>query len=111
MGYSLQANRKSKEGPQHANRDAQFRYINRRVKASLGTGVRARVGRLAEATHLPVVQVPPRTSLKHSLDFGRDPPDGVPDGNNELQNRLRRKFGGSQKWPYLPDSIGRGGQI
>jgi hypothetical protein len=38
MGYSLQANRKSKEGPQHANRDAQFRYINRRVKASLGTG-------------------------------------------------------------------------
>src|SRR5229473_401292 len=38
MGYSLQANRKSKEGPQHANRDAQFRYINRRVKASLETG-------------------------------------------------------------------------
>jgi hypothetical protein len=30
MGYSLQANRKEKEGPQHANRDAQFRYINRR---------------------------------------------------------------------------------
>ena len=29
MGYSLQANRKSKEGPQHADRDAQFRYINR----------------------------------------------------------------------------------
>jgi Rhodopirellula transposase DDE domain len=25
MGYSLQANRKSKEGPQHADRDAQFR--------------------------------------------------------------------------------------
>ena len=38
MGYSLQANRKSKEGPQHANRDAQFRYINRQVKALLGTG-------------------------------------------------------------------------
>ena len=32
MGYSLQANRKSKEGPQHADRDAQFRYINRQVK-------------------------------------------------------------------------------
>src|SRR5450755_5046405 len=28
MEYSLQANRKTKEGPQHANRDAQFRYIN-----------------------------------------------------------------------------------
>lgn len=38
MGYSLQANRKSKEGPQHADRDAQFRYINRQVKALLRTG-------------------------------------------------------------------------
>jgi hypothetical protein len=38
MGYSLQANRKTKEGPQHANRDAQFRYINRQVKAQLQTG-------------------------------------------------------------------------
>jgi len=38
MGYSLQANRKSKEGPQHADRDAQFRYINRQGKAWLGTG-------------------------------------------------------------------------
>ncbi len=38
MGYSLQANRKSREGPQHADRDAQFRYINRQVKALLATG-------------------------------------------------------------------------
>jgi len=29
MDYSLQLNRKTKEGPQHPNRDAQFRYINR----------------------------------------------------------------------------------
>ena len=29
MGYSLQVNRKTKEGPQHPDRDAQFRYINR----------------------------------------------------------------------------------
>lgn len=29
MGYSLQLNRKTKEGVQHPNRDAQFRYINR----------------------------------------------------------------------------------
>ena len=29
MGYSLQLNRKTKEGPQHPNRDAQFRYLNR----------------------------------------------------------------------------------
>ena len=32
MGYSLQANRKTKEGPQHADRDAQFRYINDQVR-------------------------------------------------------------------------------
>jgi hypothetical protein len=28
MGYSLQANRKTIEGPQHPDRDEQFRYIN-----------------------------------------------------------------------------------
>src|ERR1700687_6252968 len=38
MGYSLQANRKPKEGDQKPDRDAQFRYINRQVKALLGTG-------------------------------------------------------------------------
>jgi len=29
MGYSLQLNRKTKEGPPHPDRDAQFRYLNR----------------------------------------------------------------------------------
>jgi hypothetical protein len=38
MDYSLQANRKTKEGPQHANRDAQFRYINQQVKLVLRGG-------------------------------------------------------------------------
>jgi hypothetical protein len=33
LGYSLQANVKTREGPQHAARDEQFRYINRLVKA------------------------------------------------------------------------------
>jgi len=32
-GYSLQANRKTREGTSHPDRDAQFRYINRRVQA------------------------------------------------------------------------------
>lgn len=31
MDYSLQVNRKVKEGPQHPDRDGQFRYINRQV--------------------------------------------------------------------------------
>jgi len=33
QGYSLQANRKTREGKQHPERDLQFRYISRRVKA------------------------------------------------------------------------------
>ena len=32
LGYSLQANVKTKEGTEHPNRDAQFRYINKQVK-------------------------------------------------------------------------------
>ena len=35
IGYSLQANRKTTEGSQHADRDAQFRYIQRRVRRQL----------------------------------------------------------------------------
>ena len=38
LGYSLQANVKTKEGPQHAARDKQFRYINRLVKGYIKTG-------------------------------------------------------------------------
>lgn len=33
--FSLQGNRKTEEGNQHEDRDAQFRYINERVKAAL----------------------------------------------------------------------------
>ena len=33
LGYSLQANRKTREGRQHPDRDAQFRRIDRRVRA------------------------------------------------------------------------------
>jgi transposase len=35
FGYSLQANRKTIEGKQHPDRNAQFEHINRRVKAFL----------------------------------------------------------------------------
>lgn len=37
-GYSLQGNRKTEEGDDHPDRDAQFRYINRAVKAALRAG-------------------------------------------------------------------------
>ncbi|MGZ3416171.1 MAG: ISAzo13 family transposase [Isosphaeraceae bacterium] len=33
LGYSLQANRKTKEGRDHPDRDAQFAYINQQVRA------------------------------------------------------------------------------
>ena len=32
MGYTLQANVKTREGARHPDRDAQFRYLNRQVK-------------------------------------------------------------------------------
>jgi len=35
QGYSLQANRKTKEGTNHPDRNAQFEYINRRVRRQL----------------------------------------------------------------------------
>jgi hypothetical protein len=37
-GYSLQGNRKTEEGGDHPDRDAQFRYINRAVKHALRAG-------------------------------------------------------------------------
>lgn len=39
MGYSLQANVKTKEGTSHPDRDAQFRYINDQVRRFLADGL------------------------------------------------------------------------
>jgi hypothetical protein len=38
QNYSLQSNRKTEEGGEHPDRDAQFRYINNQVKKALATG-------------------------------------------------------------------------
>jgi transposase len=38
MNYSLQANQKTLEGSQHADRDAQFEYINRKARRYLKAG-------------------------------------------------------------------------
>ena len=38
LGYSLQSNRKTLEGAQHPDRDAQFRLINQRVGAAIAAG-------------------------------------------------------------------------
>jgi len=37
LGYSLQANRKTKEGTNHPDRNAQFEYLNRKVQRRLAT--------------------------------------------------------------------------
>src|SRR5260370_1205132 len=39
QNYSLQSNRKTEEGADHPDRDAQFRYINAQVKRALATGM------------------------------------------------------------------------
>ena len=58
LGYSLQANRKTKEGASHADRDAQFQHINAQVKAcqaasqpaiSVDTKKKEKVGDFANA--------------------------------------------------------------
>jgi hypothetical protein len=38
LNYSLQGNRKTKEGTPHEHRDAQFRYINEQVRRVMGAG-------------------------------------------------------------------------
>ena len=39
QNYSLQSNRKTEEGADHPDRDAQFRHINAKVKRALATGM------------------------------------------------------------------------
>ena len=39
LNYSLQGNRKTEEGADHPDRDAQFRHINATVKRCLGQGI------------------------------------------------------------------------
>jgi len=39
QNYSLQSNRKTEEGADHPDRDAQFRHINAQVKRALGRGM------------------------------------------------------------------------
>ena len=38
LGYTLQANRKSTEGTQHPDRDAQFNYLNEQVRSAQQQG-------------------------------------------------------------------------
>ena len=64
LNYSLQGNAKTTEGAQHADRDAQFRYINKTTKARLRRG-------------LPVISV----DTKKKELVGEDP--GYKNGGSE----------------------------
>lgn len=72
MGYSLQANSKTREGGQHIDRDAQFHYINAQTKAFL-------------ASHEPVISVD--TKKKELVgNFKNNGRDWHPQGRPELVN-------------------------
>jgi len=72
MGYSLQANSKTREGNQHIDRDAQFHYINTQAKAFL-------------AAREPVVSVD--TKKKELVgNFRNNGKEWRPNGTPELVN-------------------------
>jgi Rhodopirellula transposase DDE domain len=69
MGYSLQGNRKTREGDSHPDRDAQFQYLNGAVSAAL-------------AEHEPVISVD--TKKKELVgDFKNGGREYRPSGNPE----------------------------
>jgi hypothetical protein len=72
LGYSLQANSKTREGGQHIDRDAQFQYINKQAKAFL-------------AAHEPVVSVD--TKKKELVgNFRNNGKEWRPEGTPEFVN-------------------------
>jgi hypothetical protein len=72
MGYSLQANSKTREGDQHIDRDAQFRYINTQAMAFL-------------AANEPVISVD--TKKKELIgNFRNNGREWRPQGRPELVN-------------------------
>lgn len=69
MGYSLQANRKTTEGKQHPDRNAQFEYISKRVRSHQGSGQ-------------PVISVDTKKKEKVG-DFKNNGQEWRPQGNPE----------------------------
>jgi hypothetical protein len=80
LNYSLQGNAKSREGNQHQDRDAQFRYINEVVKDRLGRGT-------------PVLSV----DAKKKELVGEDP--GYKNGGKEWQPKGRPVLVGVHDFP------------
>jgi Rhodopirellula transposase DDE domain len=82
IGYSLQANRKTREGNQHIDRDAQFQYINTQAMAFL-------------AANEPVVSVDTKKKelVGNFKNNGREwRPEGTPERVN-VHDFIDRKLG------------------
>jgi hypothetical protein len=91
LGYSLQANVKTLEGAQHPDRDAQFRYLNARIRAfqrsgdpviSVDTKKKELVGALRNAGHTWRPRGEPTPVLTHDfphLAVGKAIPYGAYD--------------------------------
>ncbi len=84
LGFSLQSNRKSEEGGDHPDRDAQFGHINRRVKRYLASGwpvisvdtkKRELVGNYPNAGRQWRAKKQPRKVLGHDFPSAEVPPD------------------------------------
>ena len=70
-GYSLQANRKTREGASHPDRDAQFEHINETVKAAIAAGlpvisVDTKSGSWSAISRLSGVSLSPRAAQSRS---------------------------------------------
>ncbi|HEY7617048.1 MAG TPA: ISAzo13 family transposase [Terriglobales bacterium] len=96
LGYSLQANRKTREGAQHPDRNAQFEHINRRVRAqqrrrepaiSVDTKKKEPLGNLKNPGRTYHPKGKPREVKTHDFpdpDLGKAVPYGVYDiGENQ----------------------------
>jgi transposase len=91
MGYSLQSNRKTREGRQHPDRDGQFRHISERVKArkrlgepaiSVDTKKKEVLGNLKNAGQTYRPQGEPQEVRTHDFpdpELGKAVPYGVYD--------------------------------
>jgi transposase len=96
LGYSLQANRKTIEGASHPDRNAQFEYINRRVRAllragdpviSIDTKKKELVGNFKNGGREPRPAGDPERVLVHDFvipELGRAIPYGVYDIGGNL---------------------------
>jgi len=82
LGYSLQSNRKTEEGAEHPDRDAQFQFINRQVQRfqrqgqpviSVDTKKKENIGNFSQSGHEWEPQEQPRRTKTHDFRSKGEP--------------------------------------